>query len=319
MTYTATGSASGVTGLILGLVGGVGVALVVSRLPAFRRPTLSDRLAPYLADRAQRSRLLDEHRSVTPFATLERLLRPTVRVGSRALERGLGGNTSVRRRLIQAGEDMSVEQFRAEQLVWGGLGLLSGVVFSLAILANAAVQPGPLAGLCVFAAFAGVLLRDRILTRAVRSRSERILAEFPTIAELFALSVTAGEGTVGALERVTRVGSGELVRELHIALSDVRAGATLSQALQGLAHRTAVPALARFVDGVLIAIERGTPLADVLRAQADDVREASKRALIEAGGRREIAMMVPVVFLILPLTVIYALFPGFYGLTFTTP
>jgi hypothetical protein len=34
-------------------------------------------------------------------------------------------------------------------------------------------------------------------------------------------------------------------------------------------------------------------LADVLRAQAADVREARKRNLLEIGGRKEIAMMVP--------------------------
>ena len=60
--------------------------------------------------------------------------------------------------------------------------------------------------------------------------------------------------------------------------------------------RTSLPQLARFVDAVAIAVERGTPLAEVLRAQAVDVREAGKRALIEAGGRKEIAMMVPATF-----------------------
>ena len=66
----------------------------------------------------------------------------------------------------------------------------------------------------------------------------------------------------------------------------------------------------RFVDGLLVAIERGTPLAEVLRAQAADVREAGKRRLLEAGGRKEIGMMIPVVFLVLPVTVLFALFPG---------
>ena len=141
-----------------------------------------------------------------------------------------------------------------------------------------------------------------------------MLQEFPTIAELLALAVTAGEGPVGALERVTRLSAGELSRELGRALADARAGATLVQALEGVAARTTLPALARFVDGVAIAIERGTPLAEVLRAQAVDVREASKRQLLESAGRKEIAMMVPVVFLVLPVTVLFALFPGFYGL-----
>ena len=75
--------------------------------------------------------------------------------------------------------------------------------------------------------------------------------------------------------------------------------------------------LRRFVDGVVIAVQRGTPLAEVLRAQAQDVREEGRRALMEAGGRKEIAMMVPVVFLILPVTILFAVFPGFTLFRFT--
>ncbi len=59
-----------------------------------------------------------------------------------------------------------------------------------------------------------------------------------------------------------------------------------------------------------MAIERGTPLADVLRAQAQDVRDNAKRELMETAGKKEIAMLAPVVFFILPLTVIFAVFPG---------
>jgi tight adherence protein C len=170
--------------------------------------------------------------------------------------------------------------------------------------------------LCLISAVTGVLARDRWLSREVARREERMMAEFPTIAELLALAVAAGEGAVGALERVTTISRGELARELGRALADARAGASLVQALQGIATRTTLPALARFVDGVAVAVERGTPLAEVLRAQAVDVREAGKRALLEAGGRKEIAMMVPVVFLVLPVTVLFALFPGFFGFSF---
>jgi tight adherence protein C len=64
------------------------------------------------------------------------------------------------------------------------------------------------------------------------------------------------------------------------------------------------------VDGIVIAVERGTPLADVLRAQAQDVREAGRRAVMEQGGKKEIAMMIPVVFVVLPVTVLFAIYPG---------
>jgi tight adherence protein C len=156
----------------------------------------------------------------------------------------------------------------------------------------------------------GVLGRDWWLTQQVNRREELLLAEFPVVAELLALAVTAGESPTAAIARVTRLSGGELARELGNALGRARAGVPLAEALQQVADRTSLDALARFIDGLLVAIERGTPLAEVLRAQAADVREAGKRRLLEAGGRKEIAMMVPVVFLVLPVTVLFALFPG---------
>ena len=77
--------------------------------------------------------------------------------------------------------------------------------------------------------------------------------------------------------------------------------------------------VARFAEGIAVAIERGTPLAGVLHAQAADVREAGRRALIESGARKEILMMVPVVFLVLPVTVVFAFWPGVVGLHLVTP
>ena len=142
-----------------------------------------------------------------------------------------------------------------------------------------------------------------------------MLAEFPAVTELLALAVTAGESPVGALERVSRLSAGELSRELSWALADTRAGAGLAEALQRMATRTELAVLGRFVDGMVVAIERGTPLADVLRAQAADVRESRKRYLLESGGRKEIAMMFPVVFLVLPVTIVFALYPAFIGFT----
>jgi tight adherence protein C len=233
----------------------------------------------------------------------------------RVLDRLLGGASSTRRRLEQAGRQMSVDEFRAEQVLWGAIGLLLGVGSSLLLLAkNPHRSPIMLVVLCFATALTGVVLRDYRLTQEVGKREQRMLAEFPTIAEMLALAVGAGEGPVGALDRVTRTSKGELAKELGAALAEARAGATLVSALENIAARTSLPVLARFVDGVAVAVERGTPLAEVLRAQAVDVREAGKRALLDAGGKKEVAMMVPVVFFILPVTMLFALYPGLVSL-----
>ena len=309
---------SAVLGLGLGALAGGGLLLAASGTPRARRPTLDDRLAPYLRDTPRPSRLLSSAQSLTPFPTLERILRPVLGDAMRFLERWVGGVASVRRRLEQLGGDMTVEQFRAEQVIWGGFGLLAAVLLAVVELLGDGTSAISVLGASVAFTVGGVLGRDRWLTHQVNAREERMLEEFPTVAELLALAVTAGEGPVGALERVNRISSGELSKELGRALGEARAGASLVQALDGVARRTSLAPLARFVDGVAIAVERGTPLAEVLRAQAVDVREAGKRLLLESAGKREIAMMVPVVFFVLPVTILFALFPGFYGLSLST-
>jgi tight adherence protein C len=306
-------------GVLLGALAATGLLLIAAGTPMARRPTLDDRLAPYLRDAPRPSRLLTSGQTLTPFPTLERLLRPVMQDATAFVERWIGGTTGVRRRLDQLGAGTTVEQFRAEQVIWGGFGLAAALGLAVLSLATGSgASPLSVLASAVVLTLGGVLGRDRWLSREVARREQRMLEEFPTVAELLALAVTAGEGPVGALERVHGISAGELSRELGRALQDARAGASLVAALEGVATRTSLAPLARFVDGVAIAVERGTPLAEVLRAQAVDVREGGKRQLLESAGRREIAMMVPVVFLVLPVTVVFALFPGFYGLSLVT-
>ncbi|GAA1711914.1 type II secretion system F family protein [Isoptericola hypogeus] len=296
-------------GAMIGLVGGLGILLVVSRLRA-RRITLDERLGPSLRPRDATSGLLREHEVRTPFGVVERLLAPWVADAAHWFERLGSPRAELRRRLDRAGLVQSVESFRARQVVWAALGLAAGLALALLLAAARGSSPVPLVALVVLSGAVGFVLCDQQLGRAVRRREERMLAEFPTIAELLALAVTAGEGPVPALERVASTARGELSGEISAMLADVRAGAPIAVALTAMADRTGLPSLTRFAEGVAVALERGTPLAEVLRAQAQDVRESGRRALMEAGGKKEVAMLVPVVFLILPITVVFAVFPS---------
>jgi tight adherence protein C len=302
---------AGVTGMLLGLLAAVGLVLVISYAPPFRSVRLVDRLAPYIHDTPPPSRLLGTATEPGLLTAVRRVFGPVVGDGARLVDRMLGGRAAVRRRLDALGTDTTVEDFRVEQVVWGGLGLLgASVVATVGSVAAGDLNVLSAGLLGVAGLLGGVLGRDWWLTQQVQRREELLLAEFPVVAELLALAVTAGESPTAAIARVTRLSGGELARELGEALGRARAGLPLVDALQQVADRTSLDPLARFIDGLLVAIERGTPLAEVLRAQAADVREAGKRRLLEAGGRKEIAMMVPVVFLVLPVTVLFALFPG---------
>jgi tight adherence protein C len=309
-----------VLGALLGALAAAGLIVAVASSPPMRRSSLADRLAPYLRDAAPPSRLLTERRPLTPFPPVERLLGPVLHDAAVKLDRVVGGAGSVRRRLDRLGSGLTLEAFRAEQLICGVAGLLAGLaLLGLSAAAGSSTSPIVFLLLAIALAVLGVVGRDRWLTRSVRDRERRMLVELPTVTELLALSVAAGEGPLGALERLGRTSHGELAREIRAALADVRAGTSLVPALERMARRTGLPELSRFVDGLTVAVERGTPLADVLRAQAADVRESGRRALLEAGGRKEIQMMVPVVFLVLPVTVVFALFPGFFALHLSVP
>ena len=213
-------------------------------------------------------------------------------------------------RLRRAGSSQSVSAFRAEQLLWA----LAGVIVMSALTVIGVVQERfsilVALVLVLVSGLSGFLARDWWLGEAVTKREKQLVAEFPALAEMMALSVTAGESALAALERICLTSRGELAREFSEILAQTRTGVSLLSALQEFAERTRVPALSRFVEGIAVAIERGTPLADVLRAQAQDVRDNAKRELMETAGKKEIAMLATVVFFILPLTVIFAVFPG---------
>ena len=70
----------------------------------------------------------------------------------------------------------------------------------------------------------------------------------------------------------------------------------------------------RFSDSLTIAVERGSPLVDVVNRQVEEVRNQERSRLLESAGKAEIAMMIPVVFLILPVSVLFALWPSYFAL-----
>jgi tight adherence protein C len=276
-----------------------------------RATTFTERIEPQLKSQNLESRLLHPgDQGLTPFGPLERIMRPVLHDLLAALGKLNPSPGTTVRRLAQAGITKSPVDYRAEQLLWAGAGFAAALGFTFLFAATGRFNPVFAALIVIGSAAAGFVLRDYWLGVQVRRREARMMAEFPSLAELMALAVGAGESATGALDRVCRSAKGELAKEFAKILAETRAGKPLVLALQEFSARTDLAPLVRFVDGIVVAVERGTPLADVLRAQAQDVRDTAKRDLMESAGKKEIAMMVPLVFGVLPLTVVFAVFPG---------
>ncbi|MCW2528247.1 MAG: pilus assembly protein TadB [Pseudonocardiales bacterium] len=299
-------------GATLGLVGASGLLMAIYAAPPMRPVRLAERIAPYLGDAPVASRLLGRPLTeASNFEAARRIFAPLLKDAARVADRCVGGSDSVRRRLGGLGSLSTVEDFRVEQVVWGAAGMAGGAALVAGVtFLRGAVDPVLVAAAGLFVGIGSLLARDWWLSQQVRRRERTMLAEFPVIADLLALAVMAGEAPIDAIQRVCRLTHGELTKDLQGVLDQARSGTPIVRAMSELSERTTLEAFSRFIQGLVTAIERGTPLAEVLRAQAADVRELSKRELLEAGGRKEIQMMMPVVFMILPVTVLFALYPG---------
>lgn len=292
--------------IVLGAALGIGVCLLLSLAPRWGAPSLARRIAPYIRDVTDPQGLdVSSPGPRDPALTWAAVQRRFARV--------VGGDDAVARKLNRAGWSIDVARFRGRQLAWAvaGLGVGGAVVVVLVLVGRASPTLGLIPPITAVAA---ALACGVSLTRAAGTRVARIEDELPTVLEFLALCLSAGEGILDSLRRVSDVGAGELTGEIRGVVVAVGTGSSLSDALGRFAGRLQIPAVSRAVDQLVAAIDRGAPLAQVLHAQALDAREDAKRGLIERAGRKEIYMLVPLVFLILPLSVLFAVFPGIFML-----
>lgn len=153
-----------------------------------------------------------------------------------------------------------------------------------------------------------------VLKRKKKLELRQLELEFPSIVELFAILVSAGQSPSAALLRISEVSTGAFASLLRTSVHEMRHGAPLSSALEMINEVVKSSSIRRFNDSILIAMERGTPLNDVLHRQVEEVRQAQRTAMLERAGKAEIALMIPVVFLILPVSVLFALWPSYFAL-----
>ena len=301
------------SGALIGFGLSAGCWLIASGWLRNRRPSVDQRVLPYVRD-------------VHPYVdgatgsagVMGAVFGPSVRRAGATVGEWVGSSTSVRSRLDRLDDPSGPDEFRVRQALWGVVGLGVGVALSLLLWTSQRTPAPILLAICAFGFVAGVMWCDNRLTDRVRTREREMEAEFPVVAELLALAVAAGESPVAGLERVLQVSHGSLSDELTRVMAQIRTGTSMATAFDQLARRTHVTSIARFAEGLSVALDRGTPLVGVLHAQAADVRESARRELMETGGRKEVAMMIPVVFLVLPVTVVFAFYPGLVGLHLTS-
>jgi tight adherence protein C len=128
---------------------------------------------------------------------------------------------------------------------------------------------------------------------------------------MLTLMISSGIAPLRAIEIISERCESNLSFELGILIDQVKRGESSSQALDLFAKRIDTLDSRRFSNAISMALERGSPLIPVLTSLVSDVRNEEKFRLLKRAGKAEIALMVPVVFLLLPISVVFALYPSF--------
>ena len=288
-------------GLILGCCFGFGTLLAVQ---AVLSPTseMRDRIGPYLGEVPSRNIWQSRY-----FQVITRINRHN--------KSPWGSDKRIAHLLANSGTNMSVSDVRWGQLLWSTAGLLGmSAWFLLTQFSTSPLSISQGIILAMVSVLGGGWLRLWRLNQLVLTRVHRLEQQLPALLDLLAFAVSAGEAIVPACQRVSMLVGGPAGDELNELLHKVRHGELFSDALGFLQSNTLSQPLQRVTRALRLALERGTPVAHVLRAQADDARASHARSMLTLAAKKESLMMMPVVFIILPIIVLVALYPGLRAL-----
>ena len=229
------------------------------------------------------------------------------KLSGRAKDRSL-----IRSRLLELNRRSQIEyeEFRYFQFTYTSISALA--IFTLSLLSK---QPFPfMAVLSIGIAAATYLYLDRTLTTAVKNQRSSIEAEFPAIIEMLTLAISAGESPLAAFKRITENSHGHLSVRFRLVIARVHQGIPFHTALDLMGRDLNSSLVRKFIDSMVNAMVRGAPITEILVRHAQEARDHQRNRVLAAAGKAEISMMIPVVFLILPISILFALWPSLTNL-----
>jgi tight adherence protein C len=174
-------------------------------------------------------------------------------------------------------------------------------------------RPAPALGL--LGGLAGIVGFQVWVTQRTERRSRQLRAELPVVADLIALRVLAGESVAAALEHVVEGTSGIAAEEFRDVLSRYREGRGLAEALQAQVGLTVASEAGRLHGFLANAHQSGGRLAEALLGLAIDYRAEQERDLRVEGGRRALAVYAPILALMIPVALVFLMYPTLAGLS----
>jgi tight adherence protein C len=152
-------------------------------------------------------------------------------------------------------------------------------------------------------------LFSRVKVLSGNATTDQLIFELPQHLDLMSARLQNGEDVYSVLA-LQAAGSGKFSRNLQRLGVRLQLGENLEQALTLLAAECKSPLVAEFVNKLQLGLSRGTPLAAQFQMLSASAKAQLKVTQLKAAGRNELKMLIPLVFLILPVTIAFAVFPS---------
>ncbi len=228
--------------------------------------------------------------------------------------KGINYRKKISRLLLTAGlaQELNEDEFIGLKILWG-------IFFPAAfMIMNFALQMNLSWYIFIGVGFVGWIFPNVYASTQKRTRYVAVVIDLPFFIDLMALSTEAGLDFMGSLQRIVeKAEDSVLADELRLVLKDIKLGSSRREALTRLADRLDIPEITSFVAVVRDAEETGASIAQVLKDQSIQMRLERFVRAEKAGARASQAMLIPLMFLILPAVFIMVFSPVvlqfFYG------
>jgi tight adherence protein C len=260
-------------------------------------------------------RVADSRRSLRHSSRkmAQRLLEYTTRHYSEA-----GGDTMkvLRQRLVQAGifDPRAVAMFFIVRTALAvGLGAL--VFFLLPMVKSSSNTSFWF--MVIMAGIAGYVGPSMYIDKRIKARRIEHRSGFPDFMDLMVVCADAGLPIEAALERIGREFGDtypSLTANIHMTNLEIRAGRTLSDALEHFAERIGLDEVRSFVTLICQSLELGSSITDALRVYSDDMRHKRLSRAEEKAYALPAKLALPMMLCIFPVLFVVILLPVFVRL-----
>jgi len=244
-------------------------------------------------------------------------LRTSFNRNRRGLSSSLSGNRNgIRKESDSEFAERSSESARSRRLTFlpiyfGGLTFCSLLIYYLIFVQPKLIKPS--------ISLMGLLVLVFALIRKQRTSEEHALkeefdSELPTQIQLLTVLISSGISPARAIALLSIRSNSISCQKFAEVVEDIENGESIVDAVETLAQRNQSLVLRRFITSLILGIERGSSLTPILISQVRDSRLASKSETLKRAGKAEIALLIPVVFLILPISILFALWPSYQQL-----